>query len=387
MSTLTGIDVLKNGLDGLNRNLRWAVFANAASVDNELRYTPCVLKELGYNIKYVLTPEHGFFQTREYMEAVDSREFLCSIPTKSLYGSSYEDLFLPSDIIDEIDGVIIDLQDVGARCYTYIPHTVLLMKQLNNMDKPFVILDRPNPVSGVVEGPILQEKYESFVGMLPVPFRHGMTIGESALFTKDLFRLQIDLQVIEMKGWKRYMYWEDTGLPFVPPSPNIPDVDTAVVYPGMVFFEGTNVSEGRGTTRPFLLFGAPFIENEVLTGLLNGLNIPGVIFRPIEFVPKWGKHANRVCSGAFLHVTDRSLFRPFRTMLRLLAVLRDRYGDFQYISGPYEFDPRPPYHLLAADDMVIAYLDKKVDFYETDHYLQKVEQDFKEAINGYLLYR
>jgi len=221
------------------------------------------------------------------------------------------------------------------------------------MEKPVVVLDRPDPLGGIItEGPVLEMPYSSFVGQRPLPVRHGMTMAEIAAYLKIEFYPSLDLYIIPMKGWKRKMLFDETGLTWVLPSPNMPTLDTALVYPGMCLLEATNISEGRGTTRPFEIFGAPFIEAEILAEKLKSFKLPGVVFRPIYFQPTFQKHAGKLCGGAQIHVTDRDRFKPFKTGCAVIKAVHDLYPDsFKWKQPPYEYETeKMPIDILTGTD-------------------------------------
>src|SRR5581483_3416914 len=244
-----------------------------------------------------------------------------------------------------------DLQDVGTRIYTYIYTMANCLAAARRLGVKVIVCDRPNPIGGIaVEGPMLRPGFESFVGMYPIPMRHGMTIGELARLFNEHFGLGADLEVCEMTGWRRDMYHEDTGLPWVMPSPNTPTNETAVVYPGTVLFEGTNVSEGRGTTRPFELVGAPWVVAEEFAGAMNQLDLPGVRFRPVLFEPTFHKHARTSCGGCQIHVLDRRTFRPVETGVALVEAFRSCAPDqFRWREPPYEYEQtKLPIDILAG---------------------------------------
>jgi uncharacterized protein YbbC (DUF1343 family) len=254
-------------------------------------------------------------------------------------------------MLGSIDVLFIDLQDLGARYYTFIWTMYLCMRACERAGVHIVVLDRPNPINGLTtEGPLLNPEFRSFVGLHPIPVRHGRTIGELAQqFQEEQFR-NCKLTILPMKGWHRDMWFDDTGLPWVMPSPNMPALATATVYPGMCLLEGTNISEGRGTTQPFEIFGAPFIDAESLCQELNGLKLPGVFFRENYFQPTFHKFAGQICGGAQLHVIDRSIFQPFRTGVEVIKRIRHRYPDqFQWRQPPYEYEwKRLPIEVLIG---------------------------------------
>lgn len=384
---LTGLDTfLHKGQSGCLG--RVAVVANIASVDRSLKYTPCALQDVGLDVRMVFTPEHGFFQTAGYMAPVDEENRICGLPLISLYGNTKQDLSIPTEMMDQFDCLIFDLQDVGTRCYTYLSHLVLLMRQFSGTNKRILVLDRPNPIGGMqVEGPPLVKSYESFVGMLPVPMRHGLTAGEAANMVMTIEDLAVDMTVVPMQGWKRDMMFHETGLPWIPASPNMPTLNTALVYPGMVFLEATNVSEGRGTTTPFGLFGAPFIRDpDALAGHLNDYGLPGVYFRPVFFKPRFDKFKNQTCGGCAIHVTNSIKFHPVLTGLLIISVLRDSFADFRFPDRPYEFDDRGALRLLSGDDTVYGFLSGNVDFHTLKDYFHTREREFLQIRREFLLY-
>jgi uncharacterized protein YbbC (DUF1343 family) len=245
-----------------------------------------------------------------------------------------------NNMIEEIEVMIFDIQDVGTRVYTYIATMAYAMEACAELGIEFIVLDRPNPISGLfLEGAILKyPDFSSFVGLYPIPLRHGMTAGELArLFNDRFLGKKANLTVIPIEGWKREMWFDQTGLPWVMPSPNIPTLDTATVYPGQVYLEGTNISEGRGTTKPFELFGAPYIDGFELSEILNRLDLPGVIFREAWFTPSFSKFQGQLCGGCQMHITDRNSFAPFLTTLWIIRTVMDLYPD-EFSFYPDYFD-------------------------------------------------
>jgi uncharacterized protein YbbC (DUF1343 family) len=285
-------------------------------------------------------PEHGVRGDVQYMAAVGGeRDPRTGLPAHSLYGATRESLRPRPEDLEGLDLLVFDIQDVGSRYYTYAATMLLCMEAAAEAGLGFVVLDRPNPIGGaLVEGPRLRPGFESFCGLHDVAVRHGLTVGELArLFVADR-KLDLALEVVPCEGWRRGMPFRETGLPWVFPSPNMPTPETALVYPGMCLLEGTNLSEGRGTTRPFELFGAPWLDGTRLAEDLARERLPGVRFRPVSFVPTWDKHAGVRCHGVELFVADAARFRPFRT--GLAAVLHARRQDparFAWRTEPYEF--------------------------------------------------
>lgn len=337
------VDRLAELWPGEAEGARVGAILHAASVDSRLRPTLSGLENLatGGRIKLaaLFGPQHGFDSTTQdnMIEWSGFHHPRLGIPVHSLYGEVREPT---SEMLEGIDVLFLDLFDVGARYYTFIWTMFLCLKAASERGIPLIVADRPNPLNGVtVEGRPQQEDHLSFVGMHPLPVRHGRTIGELARqFQAERFP-EAEVVVLPIEGWTRSDYHDDTGLPWVMPSPNMPTLDTALVYPGMCLFEGTNVSEGRGTTRPFELFGAPWIDSPSLVSALNDHGLPGVHFREASFEPGFQKHAGQTCGGAQIHVLDRDTFAPVRSALAILRLLKDSYpSDFRWKEPPYEYE-------------------------------------------------
>ncbi|MBC7350034.1 MAG: DUF1343 domain-containing protein [Candidatus Aminicenantes bacterium] len=369
-----GVEVfLEKHLD-LVRGKRVGLITNPSGVDRKLRSTARLLKEHPeVNLVALYGPEHGIrgnAQAGEYVPFYFDDKL--ELPVFSLYGQSFKpdpgmlrnideymrtfDTQLAGKVpekamIEGIDVLIFDIQDVGTRVYTYIATMAYAMEMCASLGLDFIVLDRPNPVTGVImEGRLLQyPEFSSFVGLYPIPQRHGMTVGELArLFNDRFLSTKARLTVIPMEGWRREMWFDQTGWPWVMPSPNMPTPETAIVYPGQVYLEGTNVSEGRGTTRPFELFGAPWIDGYQLTERLNKIGLPGVIFREAWFTPWFSKYRGQLCGGCQLHVTDRQSFRPFLTALWIMATIKQMYPD------RFEFHPDYFDKIMGNSDVRLA---------------------------------
>jgi molybdopterin-guanine dinucleotide biosynthesis protein MobB len=295
-------------------------------------------------------PEHGIDGGAVYMEGVSSsihRE--SGLPVVSLYGTTRESLAPAPDDLSDVDTLVFDVPDVGARYYTYNWTMLLAMEACAALGKGFVVCDRPNPLGGQVEGAPQDPDFLSFVGLHPIAVRHGMTSGELARLLAAERGLDLDPVVSRMRGWARDLPYADTGLPWIPPSPNIPTVESARVYPGMALLEGTNLSEARGTARPFEMFGAPWLEPLALAEALSALDLPGVTFLPTRFRPMFEKYAGETCGGAMLKVNDPALFPPFETGLRIIETARRLAPrHFAWRSEPYEFDSRPAIDVLTG---------------------------------------
>ncbi len=371
----TGLDRLLARPDTLkNRNV--GLIANHTSVNSGLRYSWDLLSARGINIKKIFAPEHGLFGTEQDQVPVASRvEFPFEII--NLYGETHESLAPMESHLAGLDCIVYDIQDIGTRYYTYVNTMVLFLRAIHAKDMEFMVLDRPNPLGGrSVEGPVLKKGFESFVGLLPVAVRHGLTAGELARLAVDYFNLDVELRVIEMTGWTRDMFFDETELPWVPPSPNMPTINTTLVYPGACLFEGTNASEGRGTTTPFEVIGAPGLNPRDLAEQLNDGSLPGVLFRPVFFKPTFNKYRGETIGGVFIHMTDRGLFRPFRTGIALIAAVRAAMPGFEFLSGVYEFnDVHPAFDLLAGGpairEMIIEGkpLDRIAALWEKEEYV------------------
>ncbi len=295
-------------------------------------------------------PEHGVDGGAVYMEAVgDARHPPTGLPAVSLYGRSVESLKPKPEDLEGLEALVFDVQDVGARYYTFVWTMLLAMEACAESGLAFVVCDRPNPIGGAAEGAPQEPEVLSFVGLHPIAVRHGMTAGELARLLAAERRISVDLKVVPVSGWARAMAFESTGLPWVSPSPNIPSPRTALLYPGMCLLEGTNLSEGRGTARPFEFFGAPFLKAAPYAEALNGLGLPGVRFVPTHFRPMFDKHAGKTCGGALIHVTDPAVYRSFETGLRVIAEAKAMAPhDFRWRTEPYEFDARPAIDLLTG---------------------------------------
>jgi uncharacterized protein YbbC (DUF1343 family) len=335
------------------RGARIGALLHPASVSSSLEQASRILERYNNNLFRLAAffgPQHGFLgQTQDDMVEWKSFEHPhLRIPVYSLYGEHREPT---AEMLNGLDVLLVDLQDVGARYYTFIWTMYLCMRACEQQGVLVVVLDRPNPINGVTtEGPALDVNYKSFVGMHSIPVRHGRTIGELAQQFRNEAFPKCELSVLAMKNWKRQTWFDQTGLPWVMPSPNMPTPDTATVYPGMCLLEGTNISEGRGTTRPFEIFGAPFIDGEKLCSELNKLKLPGVFFRENYFQPTFHKFTAELCSGAQIHVTDRKEFRPFQTGVEIIRQVRKIYPEqFQWRQPPYEYEwNRMPIEILIG---------------------------------------
>jgi len=353
-SVRSGLDVLLERRLHLLRGRRVGLLAHQASVDARLEHAVALLAHArAIRLEALFAPEHGVWGAPQDLILVGhERDPVTGLRVTSLYGEWREPT--PA-MLRGLDVLVIDLQDVGARYYTYQWTMALAMRACARAGVRVLVLDRPNPLGGVlVEGNIPDPAFASFVGLYPLPARPGLTLGEIARYLNAHHGLGAELDVVPMRGWRRAMLWEDTGLPWVPPSPNMPTPDTARVYPGGCLIEGTNLSEGRGTTRPFEWVGAPWLDAHRYAEALAAERLPGVSFRPARFQPTFQKHAGRVCGGVQIHVTERSRFKPFLTGLAIIAVARRLAPRaFRWRQPPYEFENRKlPIDILLGNDRI-----------------------------------
>ncbi len=390
---MTGLDVLAAESFERLRGRRIGLLAHPASMDSRLRHVADLLQVApGIHLQTIFGPEHGWGGHAQDLEPVSSPEVRLSHTTRviSLYGNSVGSLRPNRQQFENLDLLVIDLQDVGARYYTFQATMLYCLESANELGLPVLVLDRPNQISGsVVEGPGLKSGFESFVGSHDLAIRHGLTLGELArLYQAERELTNTKIEVVPCKGWRRQMFFEETRLPWVLPSPNMPTVDTAVVYPGQCLLEGANLSEGRGTTLPFLLCGAPWVDASALATQLNKENLPGVIFRAAWFQPTFQKHAGQVCQGVQLHVLDRRVFQPVRTGLATLAALRTVSGEnFQWRTEPYEFVSHPiAIDLLFGSERERRALESGQSWREIAEAWLPEEQEFMKRREAYLLY-
>lgn len=384
-----GLQRLVDGDAGLElREAATGLILHPASITADLSLAVDTLLGSGFDVRALFGPQHGARGEKQdnMIESSDYRDARTDLPVHSLYGEVRK----PSpEMLAGLDAVLYDLQDVGVRVYTFIWTMALAMEACADAGVRFVVLDRPNPVGGAQrEGPVLREGFESFVGLHPIPLRHGLTVGELARWLNDARGIGCGLDVVPMEGWRRDMSWEDTGLPWVAPSPNLPTPESCAVYPGMVLVEGTNLSEGRGTTHPFELVGAPWLDGFALAERLEEAAPGGVRYRPCWFEPTFQKHAGERCGGVQLHVTDASVFEPVRAAVELLRAARSLApGNFDWRPPPYEYEETlMPIDILWGHDG----LRRGVDAHRsTDEILAGVAEEcaaFRDASRPYRLY-
>lgn len=337
------------------KNARVGLLCNQASVNHKFQHAADLFYQHDeINLTALFGPQHGIRGDVQdnMIETRHSTDSVTNLPVYSLYSETREPT---AEMLSDVDVLVCDLQDVGCRIYTFVYTMANCMKIAGQTGKKVIICDRPNPINGKAsEGNILEPEWASFVGMFPLPVRHAMTIAELALFFKKYFNVECELETIEMDGWERKLWLDETDAPWVLPSPNMPTVDSAAVFPGTVFFEGTQVSEGRGTTRPFELIGAPYINSYQFAGELNAINLPGVRFRAADFQPTFQKHAGKTCGGVQIHVSDREAFEPVRTGLSMVKVINELYReDFRWKNPPYEYVyDRNPFDVIAGTETI-----------------------------------
>jgi uncharacterized protein YbbC (DUF1343 family) len=368
---------------------RVGVVCNHASVDRGFLHIVDRLGTAGgVTLAAIFGPQHGFRSDVQdnMIESPHADDPGRRVPVYSLYSETREPT---ADMLRGLDVLIVDLQDIGARIYTYIYTLANCMRACARHGIPVIVCDRPNPIGGAsVEGASLRRGFESFVGQFPIPMRHGLTIGEFARLVNEAFEIRADLEVVAMSGWGREMYADTTGLPWVMPSPNMPTLDTAIVYPGTVLFEGTTLSEGRGTTRPFELVGAPGIEAERFAREMNALELPGACFRPAVFEPTFQKHARTTCGGCQIHVTERAAFRPVLTGVALIAMFRRLGADtFGWRQPPYEYEhEKLPIDILAGSGELRQQIESGMDATEIAASWAGDEEQFRKVRAPFQLY-
>ena len=351
----TGLEALADGGAARVRGRSVGLLAHPASVTGELRHAREVLSGAGARVRALFGPEHGVGGEAQDMEGV--ADVGGPVRTYSLYGSEYSSLIPKSEWLDGLDAVVIDLQDVGSRYYTFVWTALLMARACAARGVEVLVCDRPNPLGGAaIEGSPQRPELRSFVGLEACPVRHGLTLGEVLSWRAREESLS-NVTVIPMEGWTRAMRWEDTGLPWVLPSPNMPTPDTATVYPGACLIEGTNLSEGRGTTRPFEVFGAPWVDGAALASAMEAEGGGGMRARAMSFRPMFQKHAGVTCQGVQVHVTDARVFAPYRAYLAALRACR-RFEGFRWRTEEYEFVADvPAIDLLTGDGAVREGLD------------------------------
>ncbi|MBD3321374.1 MAG: DUF1343 domain-containing protein [Chitinivibrionales bacterium] len=387
--TITGLELFCDNFPDRLKDARLGILCHAASIDASYRHCIDRISRIpGCRIGAIFGPQHGLFgQTQDNMvEWEDTIHPVLNVPVFSLYGAVRKP---DSAMLAEIDALVIDLQDVGARPYTYLWTMKLCMEACGEAGIPVWVLDRPNPIAAIgFDGPVLSPEYFSFVGGAAIPLCHRMTIGEAASLLGQEYCSSTELHVVSMRNWHRNSVWSDTGLPWVLPSPNMPTLDTALVYPGMVLLEATNLSEGRGTTRPFELIGAPYLDAATLITWLKKQPVSGCIFREHNFIPAFQKWKDRYCRGIQIHITSIRDYRPVSTTVALLAAVVDIAGDrFTFNNPPYEYETeKMPFDILSGDDTLRNLLVRnRADMTIRDRWKESY-RDFLELFDDIALY-
>ncbi|MCP3873471.1 MAG: DUF1343 domain-containing protein [Desulfobacteraceae bacterium] len=383
-----GLENLIGNPTDILKGKRLGLLSNPASVDNKFNHASKLIHNFfPGQLKALFSPQHGFYAEKQD-NMIESDHFIepeFNIPVYSLYN----DTRIPTQkMFDQIDVLLIDIQDVGTRVYTFIYTLSYCLEVAAELNKQVIILDRPNPIGGIqVEGNILSKEYASFVGRFPIPMRHGLTIGEISQFFNQEFKIECDLTIIPMTGWKRHMYWQDTQLAWIAPSPNLPTPQSCMVYPGQVIFEGTNISEGRGTTLPFEQFGAPFLDPEKIKAKADKL-IDGAFLRPVNFEPTSGKWCKTSCRGFQIHITSKEKYRPYYTSLLLMQLLIKYHGDnFKFTDPPYEYEyKKAPIDLILGSKTLRKKLTNLENLTMLSDEWQKELIDFKSLSGKYHLY-
>lgn len=384
----TGLERLIKAPPNWLKQKRIGLLSNPASVNTRLCHASVIINQrFPGKLTALYSPQHGYFAEKQdnMMESDHMIDPALALPVYSLYGKTR----IPTaEMLEPIDVLIVDLQDVGTRVYTFVYTVSYCLEAAKRFDKKVVILDRPNPIGGLqIEGNCLAAECESFVGRYPTPMRHGLTIGEFCNLINGHFGIDCDLEVVPIKGWKRSMYFKNTGLPWVAPSPNLPTPNSAIVYPGQVLWEGTNVSEGRGTTQPFELFGAPYFDTHKILSTLTD-KIAGAILRPVVFEPTSNKWCGQPCNGFQIHVLHPFEFSPYRSSLNFLqAVLLHHKDQFQWKSPPYEYEfARLPIDLIIGDSAIRKRLENLEAVDQIASSWQKQLDEFMEISRKYYLY-
>ena len=385
---VTGLEnLLEHPLPQL-KGKRLGLLSNPASVNGRFHHASVLVHDrFPGQLTTLFSPQHGFYAEKQdnMIESGHFTEPVLNLPVYSLYNETR----IPTEkMFDRIDVLLIDIQDVGTRVYTFIYTVSHCIEMAAKLNKQVVVLDRPNPIGGAqVEGNILSDAFSSFVGRFPIPMRHGLTIGEISQYFNQTFHMGCDLTVIPMRGWSRHMYWPDTGLPWIAPSPNLPTPQSCMVYPGQVIFEGTNVSEGRGTTLPFEQFGAPFIDTlKILSEAADILQ--GACLRPVSFEPTSGKWQGCVCKGFQIHITSRSKFQPYFSSLVLMQLIIKHHGnDFKFKAPPYEYElEKMPIDLILGSQVLREKLSDLENLSELSGQWQKELNQFKTLSGAFHLY-
>lgn len=385
-----GLETLLQDVPEVVRGARVGLICNQSSVDHSFEHAADLLHgHSAFELTALFGPQHGIRGDVQdnMIETAHGTDRKTGLPVHSLYSETREPT---AAMLQDVDVLVFDMQDVGCRIYTFVYTLANCMRIAGQLGKKVVVCDRPNPINGLdISGNILEPEYASFVGLFPLPTRHGMTVGELALMFKGEFNVDCDLQVIPMNGWERRLWFDETNAPWVLPSPNMPTLDTATVFPGAVHFEGTQMSEGRGTTKPFELIGAPYIDPDAYAAELTNLALPGVVFRACVFQPTFQKHAKVSCGGVQLHVVDRDRFDSVLTGIAMVKVAHDLYpNEFLWKEPPYEyvFD-KNPFDVICGTNKIREAIEQGKDLKSIGDGWQAGLAEFQKARAPYLLYR
>ncbi len=374
---------------GLLRGARVGLVCNQASVNHDYQHVADLMHaHSAVNLIALFGPQHGIRGDVQdnMIETPHITDAVTGLPVYSLYSETREPT---AEMLRDVDALVVDLQDVGCRIYTFIYTLANCMRAAAAYGKKIIVCDRPNPINGIsVEGNMLEAGWESFVGQFPLPTRHGMTIGELAQLFREEFNLKCELEVLEMENWRRELYFDETDAAWVMPSPNMPTIETALVFPGTVHLEGTQMSEGRGTTRPFEIVGAPYIEAESYADNLESLNLAGVKFRACGFMPTFQKHAGAACGGVQIHVTDREAFEPVACGVAIVQAALAMYEDeFEWKNPPYEYVyDCNPFDVIAGTNKLREMLEKGLSVSEITASWKESREEFDGQRRKFLLY-
>ncbi len=384
-----GVERLLGEKQSLLKGARVGLICNQASVDHEYRHAADLFREHPeVNLTALFGPQHGIRGEVQdnMMETPHTFDRETGVPVYSLYSETREPT---AEMLKDIDVLVCDLQDVGCRIYTFIYTLANCMRAAQKRGQRVIVCDRPNPINGdAVAGNVLEPGQESFVGQFPLPTRHGMTVCELASMFRGQWELDCDLELIAMEGWVRELWVDETDAPWVLPSPNMPTLETATVFPGTVHLEGTQMSEGRGTTRPFELIGAPYLEAAAYARALNELDLAGVEFRACHFLPTFQKNAGQICGGVQLHVSDREVFEPVLTGIAAVKVALDSHPEeFRWKEPPYEYvHDRNPFDVIAGTTRLREALESGLSLGEIQKSWEPALEGFKSAREKFLLY-
>jgi len=385
----TALDNHERHIRPLIRNKKVGILCHASSINSEFIHIIDIIFHSGYSeLKAIFGPQHGLFgQTQDNMIEWDGYMHPdYEVPVYSLYGKTRK----PNrEMFANIEILIVDLQDVGSRPYTYVWTLKNCMEACEENNIPLIVIDRSNPLGGIKrDGPLLKKEFYTFVGGAEIPLCHGLTIGEIALFMNEKENINCDLNILKMEGWKRNMKWSETGLPWILPSPNMPSINTAMVYPGMVLVEALNISEGRGTTMPFELCGAPFLDIGNVINELNKMKIPGCVFREHNYIPTFHKFTGEYCNGMQIHITNFELYEPVYTAACIFKKIHDLSGRLEFIDPPYEYeDHLMPFDILSGDNLLRKAISEQGSLNHERERWQDEKSKFNKECKEFILYK